>query len=187
MMKVPEVGEIYEAYHRAGTPHFISLLDAKIAVIMTGGYRPQDRCQMGSAEFAFSPDGHVFPCERLVGNGAANQHCLGKIGDDVSPCGSCGVSRSTVGNNVECQACGLREYCMRWCGCSNFMATGHYDRVSGFLCASEQAAIKVAFEVFQTLGQDLKARFVQQVVAQQQPLCNQPVSEGTHRRPDPIR
>ena len=47
-----------------------------------------------------------------------------------------------------------------WCGCSNFFSGGEYNRVSPFLCASEQAALRVAAEVLETCERELGATFV---------------------------
>ena len=40
---------------------------------------------------------------------------------------------------------------MNWCGCSNFLSTGRYDRMSPFLCASERAAVTTALRVYERL------------------------------------
>jgi uncharacterized protein len=72
-----------------------------------------------------------------------------------------------MSSNEECVECGLRDYCMRWCGCSNFLATGRYDQVSRFMCASERAAMTQAFSVFQELSQSLGARFLENLAAWQ--------------------
>jgi uncharacterized protein len=161
------VGELYKQWHEAGTPRFISLIDSKIAIILGGGYRPEDRCRMGTAQLAFSPDGHLFPCERLVGDGGMSRHCIGTIDAGIEGCEKCRTGFATLSTDPQCQTCGLRDYCMRWCGCSNYMASGRYDRVSRFLCASEQAAIRVAFSVFATLSESLGTQFLQNLVAWQ--------------------
>lgn len=144
------VADLYRGYYLAGDPHFVSLLDGKIAVILRGGYQPLERCRMGHGELAFTPDGSVYPCERLVGDGG-EEHRLGTVfeglriekllchrapGDDLLP---------------QCAACGLRDHCMNWCGCSNFFASGYYNRVGPFLCASEKVALRVAFATFESL------------------------------------
>jgi uncharacterized protein len=166
-----QVADLYKSYHLSGLPRFISLIDGKIAAIVAGGYPVDARCRMGLAEFAFTPEGRIFPCERLIGDGSANRHCLGNIEDGIRPCGGCRVTLSTLATNAECQDCGLKDYCMRWCGCSNFLATGHYDRVSRFLCASERAAIKQAFSVFQELSESLGIRFLENLGVQEPPLA----------------
>lgn len=156
------VGKLYEAFYRRGTPHFISLIDAKITVILRGGYAPGERCRMGSGELAFAPDGGVYPCERLVGDGGP-AHRLGTVGERVSPVLPPCVRMSAERLAPECRACGLREYCMNWCGCSNFFSTGDYDRVGPFLCASERAAVEVAMEVFEHLAREAGPAFYEHV------------------------
>jgi len=44
---------------------------------------------------------------------------------------------------------------MNWCGCSNFFASGYYDRASAFLCASERAAVRSAVRVYEALESEL--------------------------------
>ncbi len=122
-----------------GDPHAISLIDGKVAVILRNGYQPLERCRMGRGEFAFTPEGTIYPCERLVGDGN-DGHAIGSVdgGIDISRM----LCRRAPGEslNRECQSCGLKDYCMNWCGCSNFFASGYYNRVSSFLCGSEKAS-----------------------------------------------
>jgi uncharacterized protein len=155
-----EIGELYAEYYLRGDPHFISLIDSKIAVILRGGYKSSEKCQMGVRELAFGPDGHIYRCERLVGSGGMNEHCIGHIEKDFRPGGAncVGIKASAT---RECRECTLRDYCMNWCGCSNYFATGSYDRTGPFLCASEKAAIQVAFRTIQELEKKLGPVFVE--------------------------
>jgi uncharacterized protein len=115
---------------------------------------------MGKGEFAFSPEGNIYPCERLVGDGTINSHCIGNINSGLNlERMSCNmVSDQTI--NSECLSCSLNPYCMNWCGCSNYMATGYYNHVNQFLCISEKAAIQAALNAFQTLEKKLGPTFV---------------------------
>jgi uncharacterized protein len=148
------IGEKYLEFYRRGEPRYISLIDSKIALILRGGYRPTERCRMGNGEFAFAPSGNVYPCERLIGPDDGKTHCLGNINDGFigSMCKAALNTVSNTASNRECSACGLREYCMNWCGCTNYYSTGKYDVVSPFICASEKAAINVAFQLIQNIG-----------------------------------
>ena len=139
-------------------PIFISFIDSKIAVILRGGYHAQERCQMGRAEMSFTPDGGIYPCERLVGDGTE----AGRIGDidhGVMPEKMACRRAPTVEGGSPCADCSLQRYCMHWCGCTNFFATGFYNRVNSFICASEKAAIHAAMHVFDTLGPSYSACF----------------------------
>jgi uncharacterized protein len=156
-----QVGDLYMKYYLQGKPHFISFIDSKITVILRGGYQPHEKCQMGKREFAFSPQGNIFLCERLVGSGDYNKHCLGNIEDGLN-IGEWTCQMSPDQSlNPECLACSLKNYCMNWCGCSNYFATGYYHQVSPFLCASEKASIQVAFEIFQKLEEQLGPTFME--------------------------
>jgi uncharacterized protein len=58
----------------------------------------------------------------------------------------------------------LRDYCMNWCGCSNYYSTGSYNVVSPFTCASEKAAIKTAFNIIPKIESDWLSNSTHQVV-----------------------
>ena len=153
-----EVADRYVRFYREGRPHFISLIDSKITVMLRGGYQPLERCRMGTGEFAFDPTGRVFPCERLVSN-SPRDHEIGAVNGVVN----IGPVRKHLAPgpvvNPECAECGVRDYCVNWCGCSNYFMTGHYNRVGPFLCASERALLSVAADVFRTLESELGPTF----------------------------
>jgi uncharacterized protein len=116
---------------------------------------------MGVRDLAFSPQGNVFLCERLVGSGDNNKHCLGNIENGFQVKNIFCNKEFIECSNEECQECTLKEYCMNWCGCSNFFSTGSYTKVSPFLCASEKAAIETALMVFKTLGEKMGPVFLE--------------------------
>jgi uncharacterized protein len=164
--KLPEVygriGRQFADYYRKNDPHFISLIDSKIAVILRRGYQKEERCQMGSREMAFSPEGNVYPCERLVGQGTGGRHCIGNIEKGLPDLPRvCFATDPGQEAESECSACGVREYCMNWCGCSNYLSTGKYNRVSPFLCASEKASIGAAFNAFRALQEEFGGVFAE--------------------------
>lgn len=155
-----EVGRRYAGYFLRRHPLFVSLLDSKIAVIMRGGYQSGERCQMGGAEIAIAPDGSLFPCERLIEDGGS-RHCIGNVMTGIQSMLPACIAGRKRNATAECQACGLNEYCMNWCGCSNWFSTGSYDTPGAFLCASERASISVAFSVFQQLESQVGSAFVE--------------------------
>jgi uncharacterized protein len=170
-----EVADLYVEYYRRGDPHFISLLDGKIAVLLRGGYSPLERCRMGRGEFAFTPEGRIYPCERLVGDGT-DGHCLGSLEEGIHIERMLCRQAPGESRNRECTSCGLRPYCMNWCGCSNYFTSGFYNRVSPFLCASEKASIKVAFDVFRTLEEEQGGDFYEQLAGS--PMANSLLAAG---------
>jgi uncharacterized protein len=154
------VVEIYLAGYKKKSPLFISLIDEKIAVILRGGYGPDERCQMGYREFAFSPKGFIFPCERLVADGNENRHCIGHLDrPDLlrrNYCHADGIKCI----NIECRLCSVADYCMNWCGCTNFFASGDYSRASHFICTSEKLSIDAAFKVLNQTEGDSQMAFI---------------------------
>jgi uncharacterized protein len=161
-----EVTELYIKYYLERKPIFISLIDYKIAVILRGGYHARERCRMGSGEFAFTPEGNIYPCERLIGNGDNGSHCIGNIDTGLQLDKM--LCHTTPGKevNTECETCSLKEYCMNWCGCSNYMSTGLYNQVSPFTCASEKMLIRCAFRAFRVLEEKLGPTFHNHLVCQ---------------------
>lgn len=156
-----QIAEQYVDLYMQGNPRFISLIDSKITVFLRGGYNPLERCRMGEGEFAFTPEGDIYPCERLIGAGGENAHCIGNVFTGLKlnkmACGK--IPTESV--NKECVSCGFKNYCMNWCGCSNYFSSGRYNQASPFLCASEKAAIQTAFKVFQSIEERLSTAFTE--------------------------
>jgi uncharacterized protein len=150
----------YVAWYLDHDPHFVSLIDTKVAVVIRGGYHPLERCQMGTGELTITPDGGLYPCERLISTNASQEHCIGSVehGVDLSRM----MRRCAPGGNQnqECSECSLKDLCMNWCGCSNVFMTGYYNRVGPFLCASERAIIQIAMDVFTKLESQLGPVFI---------------------------
>ena len=154
------IADLYLEYYRIESPMFISLIDEKLAVILRGGYGPTERCHMGYGELAFTPQGFIFPCERLAGSGDRNRHCIGHL-DQLESLqrGHCQSAGNTC-SSIECQQCGVSEFCMNWCGCSNYFGSGDYSRPSHFICASERFAIEAAQRVLNNVGDDSQLMFI---------------------------
>lgn len=154
------IGKFYVNSYLKGDPHFISLIDSKLTVILRGGYQEQERCRMGRGEMAFTPTGKIYPCERLIGSGE-NGHCIGDLTEGlILEKMICHMAEGGELNH-ECTDCHVRDYCMNWCGCSNYQATGYYNRVSGFLCASEKAALEVALDALKILEKEGRSEFIE--------------------------
>jgi len=129
----------------------LNLIDNKLILFLKGGYEEKDKCSMGKLKFGFAPSGHVYPCERLIGDDTDENMCMGNIHTGINPLKRCNIAQKTGNSNKECVICPVQQYCMNWCGCTNYNMTGYSDRVSAMLCHSEQVAISVTKEVFNAL------------------------------------
>jgi uncharacterized protein len=170
------IAEQYIETLSTGEGQYISLIDSKLAAIIKDGYAPHERCRMGQQEFAFSASGHIYPCERLIGAGGDNPHCIGHISSGLAKVRPCSATASRNNANSECVDCPLVRYCMNWCGCSNFFSTGRYDYAGPFMCASEKAAIETALQVFQTLEACFGAKVFEKIITVADPDRTRPVA-----------
>ncbi len=146
------VAEQFKDWYRAGDPHYIDLIDNKLSVLTRGGYHPLERCMMGVGELTITPDGGLYPCERLVGSGSDGTYRIGTIESGVDLSRMAGFCAGGGETNPECRECSMRDYCVNWCGCSNLFMTGYTNRVGPFLCASERAAIGAAARLYAEFG-----------------------------------
>jgi len=147
------LAEKYMGFYKNEDPKYISIIDSKIAVILRGGYKPQEMCRMGLHEFGFAPTGNIYPCERLIGSDDGIRHCIGNINIGMKTYNASLTDPNFV-TNEECQECTLNKYCMNWCGCTNYYSTKNYNRVGPFTCALEKAAISAAYKVINTLSEE---------------------------------
>ncbi|MBF0284789.1 MAG: radical SAM protein [Magnetococcales bacterium] len=148
----------------------VDVIDFKIKLFMKKGHGEEDRCGMGRNEWAVAPSGTVYPCERLIGEDDASHLQLGNVADGTGvlkrvpradspgakivvlgmpqsvPRRSLKKAKATVEKAgalaaPSCQECSLADFCMHWCGCSNYHQTGRSNLPSRMICASETAAI----------------------------------------------
>jgi uncharacterized protein len=151
-----EIADIFVDFKNSANSHFISLIDEKIAIVLRNGYQPDEKCSMGNDEFAVSPQGVIFPCERLLGDGNESLHSIGtlKNNNNSIPVHSQCKSHNSC-TNSECRTCRVSDYCMNWCGCSNYFASGNYHRVNSFICHSEKAAIEASLYALQKIDSSM--------------------------------
>ena len=146
------IAQRYMDFYQQEEPRHISLIDSKIAVILRKGYKSCEKCRMGLGELAFTPSGNVYPCERFIG-ADDRTHSIGNINDGFVA-KSVYKTQPNLDRNTECESCGIKDYCMNWCGCTNYFGTGRYNRVSPFICAAEKAAAQAALQVIETMGEE---------------------------------
>ncbi len=103
---------------------------------------------MGKGELAYAPSGNIYPCERLVAGDDGGVHCIGNIMNNAILPVKCD-GHLGIATNIECHSCSLKDYCMNWCGCTNYFSTGKYNQVNHLICASEKAAIQAAVGVIE--------------------------------------
>lgn len=159
-----KLADMYIGWHDKNDPAFLSPIDGKIIVMLEEGYKPVDKCRMGTGEFAFAPNGNIFPCERLLGDGSVNSHCIGSVFDFNNLKNPMCSRHCLAAAQLECSKCSLKNYCINWCGCSNFLATGFYNRTGPFMCTSEKASINAGYRAFKYLDSKYGPQVLEKIV-----------------------
>ncbi len=149
-----EIAKWYLTYSQKNNRLYINLIDNKMEVIQRGGYVSSDKCQPGIKALAFSPSGDIYPCERFITEFSNKENCIGDIYNGIR------LERIIFKNNElnfqeKCVFCDIKNFCMNWCCCSNYLTSGFYNRTGPFLCASEKTAINTALNIYKTLKGNL--------------------------------
>lgn len=148
----PRIADRYIEYALKRKPLYISVIDGKMAAFEKGGYESGEKCRLGETGLAFAPSGHIYPCERLIGNDSGRDHCIGNIRSGIQVGRVSHRNTPKFSSDNDCIFCDIKDYCMNWCSCSNYFSSGYYNRVGPFLCASEKTAIRTAFNIRRTLA-----------------------------------
>ncbi len=150
--KFQEIADYYISSYTNGQEIAINYIDNKIIIFLKGGYSDFDKCHMGELEWGFAPSGNIYPCERLVGDDNNESFCMGntQTGLNVDRQSTILWSKNQMGN-LKCRNCELQQYCMNWCGCTNYFMTGKTNQTGEFMCANERAAIEAARRVLISL------------------------------------
>jgi uncharacterized protein len=130
--------------YRANRPIAVNLIDNKIILFLKDGYSVEDRCGMGTTKVGFAPNGDIYPCERLIGQGDGFDLCIGNLWKGIKLDRLTAMQKQTGNRNPECRKCVIERFCMNWCGCTNYHMTGHTNVAAPILCASEKAAVEAA-------------------------------------------
>lgn len=146
-----KIADHYIRYYEQGQEIAINLLDSKMLLFIKGGYDVTDKCTMGDGELAIAPSGNIYPCERFIGKDEKSPFCLGNIQTGLDSDRRCTLRLKRGNNNLECINCNLKNYCMNWCGCTNYFTSGQTDMAAPIMCTIEQATIKAAQHVFSSL------------------------------------
>jgi uncharacterized protein len=143
--------DYYIGCYTQGREIAVNVFDSKMLLFIKRGYAGDDKCAMGDGEWGFAASGNIYPCERFIGADANSPFCLGNIHTGLDQERRCTLRTKRGNNRPECSECPFRQYCMNWCGCTNYFLSGQTDQPAPILCAMEQAIIRAAQHVFYSL------------------------------------
>lgn len=177
-----QIAESYIQNFRQNKEGGLNLLDSKILLYLKKGYTQNDRCGMGLTEWAVAASGTVYPCERLIGEDNDPSLQLGNVHHEVRalvcPGSLTPKIKDVLAVAPDCKQCKVQDYCMHWCGCTNFHLTGKADLPGPVICALEKSALKAAHYALETLSAEKNSFFASHIMAFIQPSSStQPVKE----------
>ena len=137
--------------YRCGHPMRVANFEDKMRTALLPPGRSCAQCRIGEQELAVSVDGHFFPCSRLVGEGDNPALTIGHVHTGIYRAKQQLIIAQRGNATPECKLCALRHRCMNSCGCTNYAGSGHFNRVSPFLCNLEQELIFLADNMVEQL------------------------------------
>jgi uncharacterized protein len=154
------LGDNLIARFREGRDLRVDPLSGKIVGHLMKGLRPATRCGFGTEEWAVSPSGDLFPCDRSVRPDGNGELRIGHVdtGLDLARRDALLARKAEV--DPECAACELKARCSHWCGCMQVETTGSLGRVSPVFCWSERCLVTEADRIASTLYAEKNPAFL---------------------------
>lgn len=91
------------------------------------------RCSFGAGEVAVTPSGHLYPCERLIGDDRPD-HPSRLPGEVMTGADFLAYPPAPRRSLAACEDCAIRDACGTSCRCSNYVRTGDVTRPDWLLC-----------------------------------------------------
>ncbi len=135
----------------------INLIDEKITLKIENKCIS---CSFGEFKMAISPNGTIYPCEKLIGNDNGVLS-MGNVfsGFDMSKRTEI---LSTRGNKTkECQDCAIKDRCFNNCGCTNYGLTGSINQTNGVLCFFQKLFVEMADKMASKLQKEKNKLFLE--------------------------
>lgn len=158
------VADAMASWMRRGRTVSVSTFDNKILAALKGGMGCEDKCKLGDGFVAVSPEGHLYPCERLVAEDDKAEDRVGHVDTGVQmkrveklrP----DILEDKHAINEECTTCTERFRCGASCACANRAETGNMQIAGGVQCWHEKTSARIADEMAEALFAELNPTFL---------------------------
>jgi uncharacterized protein len=135
------MADVYAELFRAGRMRRVDPLYGKIVSHLIVGRQAPRRCGFGLKELAVSPSGHIYPCDRVVGEDTREALRLGHVESGLDEARVQALQAQRSATDPECATCPLAARCSRWCGCAQLETSGRLGEVSPLFCWFERLFI----------------------------------------------
>jgi uncharacterized protein len=155
--------DAYAELFRAGQVRRLDPLYGKLVSHLVKGWQGPRRCGFGLDELAVAPSGHIYPCDRVVGEDTREELRLGHVGSGLDEGRVRALQARRAVPDVECEQCDLDARCSRWCGCAQLETTGRLGAVSPLFCWFERVFIAEADRLANALFAEKNPTFLHEV------------------------
>jgi uncharacterized protein len=157
-----QLADAYAELFRAGQMRRLDPLYGKIVSHLVIGRQAPRRCGFGLDEMAVAPSGHIYPCDRVVGEDVREALRIGHVQDGLDEDRLRAVQRRRAAADPECAQCDLGARCSSWCGCAQLETTGQLGTVSSLFCWFERLFIAEADRLANTLFAEKNPTFLRE-------------------------
>jgi uncharacterized protein len=159
-----DVADAMAGWMRRARTVSVSTFDNKILAALKGGMGCEDKCKLGDGFVAVSPEGHLYPCERLVAEDDKEIDRVGHVDTGVQM-QRVKVLRPNVAEdkhaiNEECTTCTEKFRCSASCACANRAETGDMQVAGGVQCWHEKTSARIADAMAESLFAELNPTFL---------------------------
>lgn len=150
------VSECADLWREAWPDLSISWFDEKAARLARVPMSQTARCHFGHGQIAVSPAGHLYPCERLIGEDRADNP-MRLPGHTIDGEDFCQTTPAPDRSAPACSQCVLESMCGTSCRCSNFIRTGDTTKPDGLLCWLETLCFRETARVLSSSPTESRA------------------------------
>lgn len=137
---------------REGLPaQSIGWFDEKVPGLLGMSCGSSARCGFGAGEIAVAPSGRLYPCERLMGEDAADNASV-LAGHALDGSDFLDVKGTPPRSHPECDQCPIQPFCNTTCRCSNVVRTGDAQQPDELLCVWNQACLTATADALAKLS-----------------------------------
>lgn len=115
------------------------------------------KCMEGVNQMAITPDGYIYPCNRVPFGDMSL--CLGNIDDGIDEEKLRHHKEEITKRDPECEGCSLKERC-QGCHIENFTATGNLWEIPWHYCMMNQYVIMKSDELASKLYEERNRHFM---------------------------